>query len=367
MSDTQNPRFDLIGQPHPARLLEAALRSGPSHAYLFAGPAGVGKRSAARQFAAALCCQDDGCGVCPGCVKAARGLHPDIVTIEPAGSVIMVDQIRDINRSLILRPHESRARVFIVSDAGSLGAEGANAFLKSLEEPPPFVYFLLVASRPDRVLPTIASRCQLVRFGQIAAAEMEEYLMSRCHVSATMATAAARVCGGNLALAESLLLDAELAARRERYLSIAATLCRGAWEGGAAGMAAEIEAAASLIGEAAGAAEESVPDGFEAAPSKTRKQEAHRRAGAAQKRELVLALGILASWFRDMLVTAAGASGAILNTDYENELEDLALPSRIDSYRQALAAVENARRKLGYNVDLGLILQAMFYELMEVL
>ena len=281
----------------------------------------------------------------------------------------MVDQIRDINRSLNLRPHESQARVFIVNDAGSLGAEGANAFLKSLEEPPPFVYFLLVASRPDRVLPTIASRCQLVRFGQIAAAEMEEYLMGRCHVSATMAGAAARVCGGNLALAESLLLDAELAARRERYLSIAGALCRGAWEGGAAGMAAEIEAAASRIGEAAAGAAtgESVPDGFEAAPSKTRKQEAHRRAGAAQKRELVLALGILASWFRDMLVTAAGASGAILNTDYENELEDLALPSRIDSYRQALAAVENARKKLGYNIDLGLILQAMFYELMEVL
>ena len=256
----------------------------------------------------------------------------------------------------------------IVSDAGALGAAAANAFLKSLEEPPAFVFFLLLASGEDRVLPTIASRCQLVRFGHIPAAELEAHLIDACRASATMAQAAARVSGGNLRLARSLLIDADLAARRERYLGIAAGLCRGAWEGGAATMAAEVEAAASRIGDAAGAGEEAAaPEGFETAAPKARKQDAHRRAGAAQKRELFLALDILAGWFRDMLVTAAGAGGAILNSDYENELEDLALPSLTGSYREALAAIENARKKLGYNVDMGLALQAMFYELMEVL
>lgn len=368
MSHLSETRFHLIGQPHAARLLEAAIRRGPSHAYLFAGPPGSGKLSAARQFAAALCCERNGCGACPSCEKAAREMHPDIVTVEPAGAAIAVDQIRDINRSLNLRPYESQARAVIISDAGALGAEAANAFLKSLEEPPPFIFFLLLAAGEDRVLPTIASRCQLVRFRRIPAAELEDYLVKNCQASPTMAQAAARVSGGNVTLAESLLTDADLAARRERYLGIAAGLCRGAWEGGASVMAAEIEAAANRIAEAAGAGlEQAAPDGFETAAPKTRKQDAHRRAGAAHKRELALALGVIASWFRDMMVTAAGAGGAILNSDYDNELQDMALPSRLDSYRQALAVVENARGKLSYNIDLGLALQAMFYELMEVL
>lgn len=323
--------------------------------------------SAARAFAAALCCADGGCGVCDTCRKAARGIHSDITVVEPAGSLITVDQVREMNRSLNLHPGESRARVFIIAGAEALGAEGANAFLKSLEEPPPFVFFLLLADQPHRVLPTIVSRCQVVRFRQVPAADIEARLAGRHGLSPVLAQAYARVSGGSLVLAEALAADPALASRRQRYLEIAAALSRGSWEGGAGQLAAELEASAQEAGELAAGAEEEPPEGFAGTAARKREQDAHRRSTAAQKREMQLALTVMSSWFHDMMVTAAGAGEAVLNKDYELELEDQALPSRLDGYRRALAVLENARAKLGYNIDLGLTLTAMFYQLSEVL
>lgn len=368
MSETASALEGIIGQDHAARVLTAAIKSGhPHHAYLFAGPPGVGKMAAAARFAAALCCERDGCGECLGCVKALKGTHPDIMTVKPVGSLITVDQIREVNRSLNLHPHESRARVFIIAEAEALGSEGANAFLKSLEEPPPFVFFLLLAAAADRVLPTIASRCQIVRFGYVPAPQIEAYVQSQHDVSATVAQACARVSGGNLALAAALGADGELADRRQRYLRIGADLCRGGWEGGARELAAQVMDAARDAGEAAGQEDTSVPEGFDSAGGKRRQQDAHRRASAARKQELALALGFLQTWFRDMMVTAAGAGESVLNRDYELELEDQALPSRVDDYRRALEVIEAARSKLGYNIDLELAVEAMFLELQEVL
>ncbi len=356
---------DLIGQPHAARMLTAALRrERPRHAYLFAGPAGAGKKTAALKFAAAVCCPENGCGACASCKKAIRGVHPDILTLEPAGSLITIDQVRWINSSLNLHPSESRARVFIIGDAGALGAAAANALLKSLEEPPPFIFFLLLASRPQAVLPTIASRCQIVRFQQVPPADIESYLFDKFHVSATKREAFARISGGNLKLAEALCANAELAGRRESYMSIAARLGRGGCEKAAA-MAAEAESAILEAG-APPAKHDEATDSFEVGQKRSQ-QDAHRRAGAAQKQELALALSLLASWYRDMTAVAAGAKDSILNKDYELELEDQALPSRLDNYLRAVGVIENTRKKLGYNIDLGLALQAMFHELTEVL
>jgi DNA polymerase-3 subunit delta' len=360
---------DLIGQEHASRFLTAAISQGqPSHAYLFHGPRGAGKYEAALKFAAALCCESGGCGKCPTCEKAARGVHPDIDVIAPVGAFITVDQVREINRNLNLRPHESRARVFIIRGADRFNAESANAFLKSLEEPPPFVYFLLIADRLDKIIPTIISRCQPVRFGPVPAADIEAYLLEHYQVSPVVAQAFARASRGDLKLAEALSADPDLQARRDRYLRIGENLGRGAWEGGAGQMAAEIMVAAAQAGEVAEQEEDdAVPEGFLAAPKKRLEQDAHRRAGQAQRRELGLALDFLETWFRDMLAMAAGAGDTILNRDYELELENQALPSRLDNYRRALEVIEAARSKLSYNVDLELALQAMFYQLQEVL
>lgn len=362
---------DIIGQEPAIRFLGAVIARGTaSHAYLFLGPAGAGKTVAGLRFAAALCCEKDGCGECLSCAKAGRGTHPDIQMISPAGAFITVDQVREVNRSLNLRPHESRARVFVFPDAESFNAESANAFLKSLEEPPSFVYFVLLARREERVLPTIVSRCQTVRFGPVPAEEIEAHLLEHCRVRPAEAKAYARVSAGNLNLAVRLCQDSDLAARRGSYLQIAENLSRGSWEGGAARMAAEImaaamEAAQGPPGEAAG--EEIVPEGFSSAPKKRREEDAKRRTQAAQRRELAFALDVLESWFRDMMAMAAGAGEAVLNKDYELELEDQALPSKLDGYRRALEATRAARAKLGYNIDVELALQAMFHRLQEVL
>lgn len=359
---------EITGQDHAVRVLEAAVRTGPSHAYLLAGPAGSGKMATALRLAAALCCKDDGCGACASCEKALKGTHPDIAVVAPAGAFVTVEQVREINRSLNLRPHESRARVFIIAPAEAMNAESANAFLKSLEEPPSFVFFILLAERLDRVLPTLVSRCQPVRFGPVPDADIEARLIAEYGLSPVMAQALARVSGGNLALAAALAGDPELAARRQRYLNIAIDLCRGAWEGGSRQLAAEIDAVAAEIGEQAEAAAEAPPEGFDTGTGKKRReQDAHRRGSAVRRQELFFALGVMESWLRDMMVTAAGAGEAVLNRDYELELADRALPSRLDSYREALVAIEATRQKLGYNVDSGLALQAMFDRLQEVL
>lgn len=357
---------DIAGQDYAVRALKTAVRTGPSHAYLLAGPPGSGKAAAALRLAAALCCDDGGCGACVSCEKALKGTHPDIAVVAPAGAFITVDQVREINRSLNLRPHESRARVFIIAAAEAMNAESANAFLKSLEEPPSFVFFILLAGKPDRVLPTLVSRCQPVRFGPVPAADIEARLIAEHSLSPVVAQTLARISGGNLSRARALAADPELADRRQRYLNIAIDLCRGGWEGGSRQLAAEIEAVAAEIGQQTEAAAEAPPEGFDT-DRKRREQDDHRRGSAARRRELLFALDMLQSWLRDMMVTAAGAGEAVLNRDYELELADRALPSRLDSYREALAVVEATRRKLGYNVDSGLALQAMFDRLQEVL
>jgi DNA polymerase-3 subunit delta' len=360
--------FDgLIGQEHAVRVLGNILRTGlPSHAYLFHGSGGSGKLEAAQRFAAALTCAESGCGHCEDCAKALRGTHPDIVTVEPVGAFITVDQVREINRSINLHPSEGQARVFIVSPAEAFNAESANAFLKTLEEPPPFVYFLLLASSIDRVLPTIVSRCQMVRFSPVGATEIETYLQGRGEISKTMAQAFARVSRGNLALAEALQDDLALATRRQRYIEAGESITRGGPDAVPPRLAAALLAVVESAIEGDGS-ETEPPEGFEIGTRKQRDQNAHRREAAGRRNELALALDFIETWFRDLMVTAAGAVDAVLNKDYELELEDLALSSRVDNYRRAVSAVEATRAKLGYNIDLELALQAMFYKLQEVL
>lgn len=357
----------LIGQEHAAGILENIIRSGvPSHAYLFHGASGTGKIEAARRFAAALVCDAGGCGRCTDCEKALRGAHPDIVLLEPVGAFITVDQVREVNRSISLHPVEGQARVYIFSPAEAFNSESANAFLKTLEEPPPFVYFLLLANSVERVLPTIVSRCQLVRFSPVSAAAIEAHLLASPGLSPVMAQAYARVSRGNLALAEEFQRDAALAERRQRYIGAGERLTRGDPEAAPARLVVELLEVieGSLASLAAVAA---APEGFATTTARQREQDSHRRESASRRREAALALDLLGTWFRDLMVTAAGAGEAVLNKDYELELEDHALPSRIGNYRRAVTVIEATRAKLGYNIELELAMQAMFYELQEVL
>ena len=138
-------------QPDAGRLLDAALREGPAHAYLFHGPAGVGKREAARAFARAL-------------LDTTRDFHPDLYELDALGEMIRIDAIRELRRDLHLRPFEADRRVYLVHRAHMMNEDAADALLKDLEEPPSYAVIVLIADDLGPLPETLRSRCQLVPF-----------------------------------------------------------------------------------------------------------------------------------------------------------------------------------------------------------
>ena len=226
----------VVGQPRAIDALLAALRGGSvHHAYLFAGPEGVGKELAAVGLAQALTCPEkpnEGCGSCSSCTRISKGAHPDVSWLMPdaqrverglAGRSdiqgtpsreIRVEQIRGLLERITLRGLESKRKVAIVVDAHMMNPQAQNAFLKTLEEPPSDTTLILLASAPDKMLPTIRSRCSKVYFGPLPVALVAERLQKERKLDAQTAELAAVMAGGSLGRALALDLDA-LAARKD--------------------------------------------------------------------------------------------------------------------------------------------------------
>jgi len=166
---------DIRGQRRAQDVLERALESKRMHhAYLFVGPKGVGKFHAALALTAALNCKErpegrfqSACGECPSCRKVDSRQHPDLHILEPDGQFIKIDQVRAIQKAATSRPYEGKFQVVIVDGIHQMGDEAANAMLKILEEPPEAMHFFLITDQPNRLLDTIRSRCQLLRFGSL--------------------------------------------------------------------------------------------------------------------------------------------------------------------------------------------------------
>ena len=177
--DVRSLFADIVGQQMAVSILTRALEQGASHAYLFSGPPGVGKSEAALAFAAGLACADGGCGVCTTCRRVLEGLHPDVEIVAPEGNFIRKEEITEINLHAVYRPYEARAKVYVFLEADSFNAEAANAFLKTLEEPPAHVHFILVTDHPEKLLPTIVSRCQLVAFSPVPVPALAADLLER--------------------------------------------------------------------------------------------------------------------------------------------------------------------------------------------
>ncbi len=171
---------ELKGQDAALGMIREYLRSSrmPS-GLLFCGPAGVGKKTAAVLTAKALNCRpgsDEPCGECPSCLKIEKGQHPDVHLIENAQDAVKSEDIRGLRREIFLKPYEGKKRVFIIDNAHKLTAEAGNSILKVLEEPPEGSIIILVTSCPSRLLKTVLSRCQSVRFRRLPAAVLEALL-----------------------------------------------------------------------------------------------------------------------------------------------------------------------------------------------
>ena len=207
----------IVGQPTAVKILKASLPpASPAHAYLFAGPEGVGKRTTAMSFARALMCeagQGDACGVCRPCKKIAAGTHPDLTLLTPEAREkkvkveIDIARIREVIRKIGYKPYEAHRKILIMDGADMMNMAAANAFLKTLEEPPGDTVIILTAVNTGKLPLTVMSRCQVVRFYPAPFEETVKFLSERLGLGEKEAKAAAALSKGSIGLAMSGELD----------------------------------------------------------------------------------------------------------------------------------------------------------------
>jgi DNA polymerase-3 subunit delta' len=357
-------------QPRARIALEAGLRdpAALSHAYLFHGPEGSGKRAAAREFAAALIARDS-----PDPDDTRRrvlsGVHPDIAWVEPRGAhEILVDDVREqIVRQAALRPFEARVRVFVIVAADRMNDESQNALLKSLEEPASFAHFVLISSAPGRLLETIPSRCRAIRFGAIPPARVAEQLTAS-GVAPDTALACARLAGSDAERAARLAGEGA-GARTEAEAAARAVLT--AQDDAEWVLAAPWLPMLERAAERGAAAEEEVKEALEARLEREPKRgsggltrefelqgrRARRRAHTAALDE---SLELVGAWFRDLVAVASGCEEQVLNTDRLHELRGDASGRDAGALIDCIALVEETRRRLERNVLEDLALEALF-------
>jgi DNA polymerase-3 subunit delta' len=357
---------------HARALLTQALAGEPSHAYLFNGPRGVGKAEAARAFAAALIA-DGASDPAEAHARALRGAHPDLTWVRPSGAheMLLADIEGPVVRSATRTPIECERRVFVIERVETMSEAVANSMLKTLEEPAGFVHFILLSSATGRVMETITSRCQQVRFDAIPIDELAAMLMEE-DVEPDRAYSCAALSGGDVALARELASDDGDAMRSEagRIVGCALTGVSGRerpWEGvlaraSEAGEAAEADELARLE-----AALEAFPKGRErSAAQKEGEQSAHRIARRVRSDSLDLSLRICALLLRDIAAAAGGAADLIMARDREASITRSAERS-VGPLLDAVAEVEATRRQLRRNVAEELTLQALSFRLDRLL
>jgi len=340
-------------QQEAKRLLRAALAEGPAHAYLFHGPPGVGKRSAALAFAAELLESPD---------RVLRRAHADLYVLEPVGDQIRIDEIRELRRDLHMRPFEAQRRVYLIFDAESMNEDAADALLKDLEEPPPYAVMVLVAHDLGPLPETIRSRCQLVPFRRLSERAVREEIETRAPtLTPEQVTGLARVASGRLDRVVRLL-DPAAAKRREALLELARDVYRDASFTPAAAAGRLLEAAAERGAVARDQAEEELQ--ALDLPAREADLRLRRAQRGAEREELLASLEELAAWYRDLVVVAAGAERAVLHYDRLSELAEDASVERMVGAERACELVRDAWRTFEeFNVTASLALEALFVRL----
>ncbi len=206
------------------RLLTRAVRADKiCHAYLIAGPEGCGKRTLAREMACALVCETrafPSCGECGPCRRMAAGNHPDVTEIEAEGKYIKIDQLREYAKALHYHSFEGGYKVGIIPECEMMREEAQNAFLKTLEEPPPDTVLILTTTNLSKIVPTIQSRCQLIRLGPLPLSVIKELVAKERDLDPEKAELVASLAQGNAVRALDMDLGMVVDKRKEIILKL---------------------------------------------------------------------------------------------------------------------------------------------------
>ncbi len=326
------PISAVIGQNKAKKFLLTSFALGKmSHAYLFKGASGVGKKMVARAFAAFINCSapsgQEVCGSCPSCKKFHSDNHPDLHIIEPQGAGIKIAQIRQLQKDLAYPPFEARTRVVILPDIHDTmrRPEVANSLLKTLEEPPADTLLILTGDEAGGILPTILSRCQLVPFSPLSYQEVAGLLSPK--VAHSQALTLATVAEGSPGRAALLHSKGLLELRR----SMIDTLTHLGPD--------SPEAVDAVYGLAAQA--------------------------AALKENLSELLDLLATWLRDLILLALQSRGQLINHDLADLLDHGHRAWNHSGLLTALDHIDQARRQLLRNCNRTLVCEVLFFALLR--
>lgn len=355
-------------------LMRAVEQDRLSHAYLFTGPSAVGKFIVARAFAAAMLCEENGCGVCNTCRRVMEEKHPDVTVLRPAGKNIPVEAVRETRLEAYRQRVEGSHRVFIVKNAERMWEEGASTLLKVLEEPPANVVFILVTASPGALLPTILSRCQQVRFFNIPVEELKGYLVENRDLSPERADLVVRLTGGVLGRALDWCDEPWRLARRDNTIKAARSLRRADLNQTldmAQELYREIRAPVEELGSAYKEKKKQLDDGSLDSQSvkkmgKELDEESKREQIKEEIRGVKEVLSMLSWWYRDILVWGETRnSGLLVNRDLEQEVADDSEAIPVISVLKCLDVIEEGIKAAERNIPPQLNLESTLMGIQE--
>ena len=365
--------FDHIyGQPQVRDFLRACVKGERvTHAYLFTGPAGSNKTLAAYALASALMCEHAGCGSCEECTRIARRKHPDVRYYAPEGATgYLVEQVRDIVAETSLAPIRAQRKVYILDRVDRMGASAANAFLKTLEEPPDDVVLILLGRTRESVLATIVSRCSVVPFRHIPAREAAAILSQRTGASGELAKIAIEACGGSLTRAGEFLKSNErLEFRRKVIRTLTMLDHNDLWDTLSSARELVVQAKVPLDSARANFDAELAAHAefLEASAMRQLEKKYNRELSARSLQEFGLMANIIASFLRDVLAVCAQTPELVINTDERAAIEDVALRTDEARVARALACIHVFNEAITYNVSPETCLDALLLEIGEAL